>query len=193
MKSICVFAGSNPGERPDYVQAARELGRRAAERGLRVVYGGGRVGLMGELADAVLRAGGEVIGVIPEALLRKEVGHGALTDLRVVDTMHERKALMADLSDGVIALPGGLGTLEELFEMLTWGQLGIHKKPCGLLNAAGYYDDLLDFLDKAVREGFIRPAHRGLVLSAAEVDELIDGMLDYEPPRLAKWLGREET
>lgn len=193
MKSICVFAGSNAGTKTEYTRAARELGRRAAERGLRVVYGGGRVGLMGELADAALGAGGEVVGVIPEALLRKEVGHGALTDLRVVDTMHERKALMSDLSDAVIALPGGLGTLEELFEMLTWGQLGIHRKPCGLLNAAGYYDDLLDFLDKAVREGFVRTEHRRMILSSPDTDELLDGMLAYQPPHVAKWLGRGET
>lgn len=193
MESICVFAGSNTGARDDYTVAARGLGRAIAGRGFRLVYGGGRVGLMGALADAALGAGGEVIGVIPEALLRKEVGHGALTELKVVQTMHQRKALMSELSDGVVALPGGLGTLEELFEMLTWGQLGIHRKPCGLLNAAGYYDGLLEFLDKTVAERFVRPAHRGMILASPAADDLLDRMAQYRPPVLAKWMEREET
>jgi uncharacterized protein (TIGR00730 family) len=193
MKSICVFAGSSSGTRPAYASAAGELGRAVAERGWRVVYGGGRVGLMGVLADAALAAGGEVIGVIPEALLRKEVGHRGLTDLRVVQTMHQRKALMSELSDGVVALPGGLGTLEELFEILTWAQLGIHARPCGVLNAGGYYDELLRFLDQTVSEGFVRGEHRDMILAAGEAAALLDLMADYTPRYTAKWMDRDET
>lgn len=193
MESICVFAGSSSGTRPAYANAAEELGRAIAERGWRVVYGGGRVGLMGVLADAALAAGGEVIGVIPEALLRKEVGHQGLTDLRVVQTMHQRKALMSELSDGVVALPGGLGTLEELFEILTWAQLGIHARPCGMLNAGGYYDDLLTFLDQTVSEGFVRGEHRDMILAAGEAAALLDLMAGYTPRYTAKWMGRDET
>ncbi|WP_405236366.1 LOG family protein [Lentisalinibacter orientalis] len=193
MKSICVFAGSSSGTRPVYASAAEELGRAVAERGWRVVYGGGRVGLMGVLADAALAAGGEVIGVIPEALLRKEVGHRGLTDLRVVQTMHQRKALMSELSDGVVALPGGLGTLEELFEILTWAQLGIHARPCGVLNAGGYYDELLRFLDQTVSQGFVRGEHRDMILAAGEAAALLDLMADYTPRYTAKWMDRDET
>lgn len=193
MESICVFAGSSSGTRPAYAGAAEDLGRAIAERGWRVVYGGGRVGLMGVLADAALAAGGEVIGVIPEALLRKEVGHQGLTDLRVVQTMHQRKALMSELSDGVVALPGGLGTLEELFEILTWAQLGIHARPCGMLNADGYYDDLLTFLDQTVSEGFVRGEHRDMILAAGEAAGLLDLMTDYTPRYTAKWMDRDET
>lgn len=193
MESICVFAGSSSGTRPAYASAAEELGRAIAERGWRVVYGGGRVGLMGVLADAALAAGGEVIGVIPEALLRKEVGHQGLTDLRVVQTMHQRKALMSELSDGVVALPGGLGTLEELFEILTWAQLGIHARPCGMLNAGGYYDDLLTFLDQTVSEGFVRGEHRDMILAAGEAAALLDLMAGYTPRYTAKWMDRDET
>lgn len=193
LESICVFAGSASGTREAYANAASELGRAIAERGCRVVYGGGRVGLMGVLADAALAAGGEVIGVIPEALMRKEVGHEGLTELRVVQTMHQRKALMSELSDGVVALPGGLGTLEELFEILTWAQLGIHAKPCGVLNADGYYDDLLRFLDQTVGEGFVRGEHRDMILAATEASALIDLMADYTPRYTAKWMKREET
>ncbi|MEJ2603799.1 MAG: TIGR00730 family Rossman fold protein [Gammaproteobacteria bacterium] len=193
MESVCVFAGSNAGARDDYARAARSLGGEVARRGWRLVYGGGKVGLMGLLADATIEAGGEVIGVIPEALMRKEVGHGALSDLRVVRTMHERKAMMSDLSDAVVALPGGLGTLEELFEILTWAQLGIHSKPCGVLNAGGYYDDLLDFLDRTVEEGFVRAEHRDMILSAAEAGPLLDAMTAYSPKYTAKWMDRDQT
>lgn len=193
MHSICVFAGSNDGARSLYRDAAADLGMAIAERGWRLVYGGGRVGLMGVLADAALAAGGEVVGVIPEALLRKEVGHGALTDLRVVQTMHQRKALMSELSDAVVALPGGLGTLEELFEILTWAQLGIHAKPCGVLNAGGYYDDLLQFLDRTVTEGFVRPEHRAMILAAREPAPLLEEMIAYTPQYTAKWMDRDET
>ncbi len=193
MESICVFAGSSSGTRPAYASAAEKLGRAIAERGWRVVYGGGRVGLMGVLADAALAAGGEVIGVIPEALLRKEVGHQGLTDLRVVQTMHQRKALMSELSDGVVALPGGLGTLEELFEILTWAQLGIHARPCGMLNAGGYYDDLLTFLDQTVSEGFVRGEHRDMILAAGDAAALLDLMAGYTPRYTAKWMDRDET
>lgn len=193
IESVCVFAGSSSGTRPQYAGAAEQLGRALAGRGWRVVYGGGRVGLMGVLADAALAAGGEVIGVIPEALLRKEVGHEGLTDLRVVQTMHQRKALMSELSDAVVALPGGLGTLEELFEILTWAQLGIHAKACGMLNAAGYYDDLLRFLGQTVGEGFVRREHRDMILAAASADELLDLMADYTPRYTAKWMDRDET
>jgi uncharacterized protein (TIGR00730 family) len=193
MESICVFAGSSSGTRPAFAGAAEALGGAIAARGCRLVYGGGRVGLMGVLADAALAAGGEVIGVIPEALMRKEVGHEGLTDLRVVQTMHQRKALMSELSDGVIALPGGLGTLEELFEILTWAQLGIHAKPCGMLNAEGYYDDLLRFLGQTVDRGFVRREHRDMILAAAEPEALLDLMADYTPRYTAKWMERDET
>jgi len=193
MDSICVFAGSGAGTRPAYGAAAEALGGAIAARGCRLVYGGGRVGLMGVLADAALAAGGEVIGVIPEALLRKEVGHEGLTDLRVVQTMHQRKALMSELSDAVVALPGGLGTLEELFEILTWAQLGIHAKPCGMLNAEGYYDDLLRFLGQTVDRGFVRREHRDMILAAAEPEALLDLMAAYTPRYTAKWMNRDET
>ena len=155
------------------------------------MYGGAKVGLMGVLADTVLDGGGEVIGVIPAHLEAKEVAHGGLTDLRVVDSMHERKAVMAELSDGVIALPGGLGTLEELFEMLTWAQLGLHRKPCGVLNVAGYFDRLLDFLDHAVGQRFISEPHRGLLLSDADPTRLLDRMADHRVPQTGKWLDRD--
>ena len=160
MRSVCVFCGSNPGRRPEYLAGAADLGRVLAARGIRVVYGGAHVGLMGALADAVLAAGGEIVGVIPGLLVDAEVAHPGLSDLRVTGSMHERKALMADLSDGFIALPGGLGTLEEFAEIVTWAQLGLHAKPTGLLNLLGYYDGLLGFLDHATAERFVRPDHR---------------------------------
>jgi uncharacterized protein (TIGR00730 family) len=192
MRSLCVFAGSNPGSRPDYARAAAELGTRIAERGWALVYGGASVGLMGMLADAALAAGGRVIGVIPDALLRREVAHEGLSELRVVDTMHERKALMAELSDGVVAMPGGFGTLEEFFEMLTWAQLGLHAKPCGLLNAAGYFDPLLAFLDRTVQERFVRPAHRALIVSRASAGDLLDALTAFVAEPVDKWLDRAE-
>src|SRR3954453_6200666 len=164
IKRVCVYCGSNFGSRPEYVAAAQRLGSALARRSLELVYGGGRVGLMGTIADAVLAEQGKVIGVIPEALLAKEVGHQGLKDLRVVGSMHERKALMVELSDAFIAMPGGFGTLEEFCEVLTWAQLGLHPKPCGLLNVLGYYDPLLAFFGHAAAERFVRPEHRALVL-----------------------------
>jgi uncharacterized protein (TIGR00730 family) len=171
-----------------YAEAARATGRLLAERGIGLVYGGGNVGLMGEVADAVLAAGGEVTGVIPKALLEREVGHRGLTTLHVVGTMHERKALMVDLSDGFVALPGGYGTLDELCEALTWSQLGIHARPCGILNVDGYFDALLALFDHAVREGFVREAHRRLVLEAAEPGALLEAMAAFRAPRGEKWI-----
>ena len=191
MKRICVFTGSSPGALEAYATATRALARVLVSRGQTLVYGGAKVGLMGVLADTVLDGGGEVIGVIPAHLEAKEVAHGGLTDLRVVDSMHERKAVMAELSDGVIALPGGLGTLEELFEMLTWAQLGLHRKPCGVLNVAGYFDRLLDFLDHAVGQRFISEPHRGLLLSDADPTRLLDRMADQRVPQTGKWLDRD--
>ncbi len=188
MKRVCVFCGSSPGTRPVYAEAARSMGRLLAERGIGLVYGGGRVGLMGEVADAVLAAGGEVTGVIPRGLMEREVGHRGLTTLHVTGTMHERKALMVDLSDGFVALPGGYGTLDELCEALTWSQLGIHARPCGILNVGGYFDALLALFDHAVREGFVREAHRGLVLEASEPAALLDVMARFQPPTTEKWI-----
>lgn len=164
-----------------------------ARRGMGLVYGGGRVGLMGILADAVLNAGGTVTGVIPDHLIAKEVEHRGLTDLRVVGTMHERKALMADLSDGFIALPGGFGTYDEFCEIVTWAQLGLHQKPCGMLNVAGFYDGLLAMFDHATREGFIRPDHRAMLRVAEDVGELLDAMEGYRAPVVEKWLKREDV
>jgi len=187
MKRICVFAGSNAGARLAYAAAAEELGRVLAGRGIGVVYGGARVGLMGALADAALAAGGEVIGVIPEALVAKEVAHQGLTALHIVGSMHERKARMADLSDGFIALPGGWGTLDELFEVLTWAQLGLHRKPVGLLNVEGYFDGLLAFIEHSIEEGFVRREYRGMIAMAVSVPVLLDQMAIYEAPRVVKW------
>lgn len=188
MKRICVFCGSSPGARPEYADAARAMGRALAEGGMGLVYGGGRVGLMGIVADAVMEAGGEVIGVIPDALMRREVGHAGVTDLRVVGSMHERKALMADLSDGFVAMPGGYGTFEEFCEVITWSQLGIHPKPCGLLNVAGYYAPLLAMFDHAVAEGFVRAQHRGLVLEDTTPGGLLAKMRGFAPPGTEKWI-----
>ena len=187
MKRVCVFCGSNPGVREDYRNSAQALARALAGRGLGLVYGGGNVGLMGMLADSMLQAGGEVIGVIPRSLVAKEVAHRGVTELRIVDTMHERKALMNDLSDAFIALPGGFGTLDEFFEILTWSQLGIHGKPSGLLNVAGYYDRLLAMLDHAVAEGFLRPAHRDLVIADSDVDALLLRLAAFVPVPVGKW------
>jgi len=173
MKRVCVFCGSNAGVREDYRNSAQALARALAGRALALVYGGGNVGLMGVVADAMLKAGGEVIGVIPQALVAREVAHRGLTELRIVDTMHQRKALMNELSDAFVALPGGFGTLEEFFEMLTWSQLGIHRKPSGLLNVSGYYDDLLAMLDHAAAEGFLLPANRKLVIADTDADGLV--------------------
>jgi uncharacterized protein (TIGR00730 family) len=190
MRSLCVFCGSSSGARHDYTATARRLGAVLAGRHVRLVYGGARVGLMGEVADAVLGGGGEVTGVIPEALRAREVAHTGLADLRVVSSMHERKALMADLSDGFVAIPGGAGTLEEFFEVWTWAQLGIHCKPCGLLNVAGYFDGLLTFLDHAVDERFLRREHRAIVLVDDDPDRLLDRMAAYRAPGIPKWMER---
>jgi uncharacterized protein (TIGR00730 family) len=190
MRRVCVFAGSSSGARPEYSDAAEQIGRLLAGRGIGVVYGGARVGLMGTLADAALAAGGEVVGVIPAALVAKEVAHTGLTDLRVVNSMHERKALMSDLADAFIALPGGWGTLEELFEVLTWAQLGLHRKPCGLLNVHGYFDRLLAFLAHTIDEGFVRPEYAALIALAATPGELLDRLASSTPPAVEKWLDR---
>jgi len=190
---ICVFAGSSPGLRPEYAGAARALGQALVSRDLGLVYGGARVGLMGALADEVLNGGGEVIGVIPHALATREVAHPGLTKLHLVNSMHERKALMADLSAGFIGLPGGWGTLEEWFEVLTWSQLGLHRKPCGLLNVAGYFDGLLAFLDHAVGEGFVRQQYAPLVLTDATPGDLLDRMMVQPLPPVPRWLDRESA
>jgi uncharacterized protein (TIGR00730 family) len=193
IKRMCVFCGSNSGARDSYVEAAVTVAGLLVRKGIGIVYGGGNVGLMGALADAALALGGEVIGVIPHALVMKEVAHSGLTDMHVVDSMHERKLLMAELSDGFLSLPGGYGTLDELFEVLTWVQLGIEDKPCGLLNVDGYYDGLLRFLDHGVAERFLRPAHRGMLISSGDPEALLDGLLAYEPVHTGKWMSREET
>lgn len=190
MKRICVYSGSSAGIRNDYADAARDLGCALAGRGIGLVYGGAHVGLMGAVADAALDAGGEVIGVIPQSLVDKEVAHRGLPDLRIVHSMHERKALMADLADGFIALPGGWGTLEELFETVTWAQLGLHQKPCGLLNVSGYFDGLLTFVEHAVREGFLRQAHADALLVADSPSALLEAFGDYQPAAVAKWIDR---
>ena len=190
MKRICVFCGSSPGARPEYLHAAKQLGYTLASKDIGLVYGGAKVGIMGKLAEAVLEKGGEVIGVIPKGLVEKEVAFTGLADLRVVDSMHERKALMADLSDGFIALPGGLGTIEEFFEVLTWAQLGIHPKPCGLLNVHHYYDRLMSFLDHAVNEKFVEAEHRSMILMDENLERLIQKFETYLPPNIdkAKWV-----
>jgi len=192
MRSVCVFCGSSTGTDPTYRAAAARVGGLIARRGLRLVYGGGNVGLMGVVADAALAAGGEVIGVIPEALLARELGHGGVTELRVVGSMHERKALMADLSDGFVALPGGFGTLEEFCEVLTWAQLGIHRKPCGLLDVGGYWSHLIALFDQALAEGFLQPEVRALVLEDDDPDRLLGRMARYVPPPLVSWVEPEE-
>jgi uncharacterized protein (TIGR00730 family) len=192
LKRICVFCGSSIGSRLAFTSAARELGRTLAERGVGVVFGGGKVGLMGVLADAALAACGEVIGVMPEALAAREIAHNGLTKLHLVRSMHERKTLMADLADAFIALPGGYGTLEEFFEAVTWTQLGIHKKPCGLLNVDGYYDPLLALLERAVAEGFIREANRSLVLDAPDVPAFFEKLEAFRPASTELWIGKAE-
>ena len=192
MHRICVFLGSNPGYRADYTEAAVALGTTLARQGIGLVYGGASVGLMGALADATLAAGGEVTGVIPRGILEREVAHKGLADLRIVGSMHERKALMAELADAFVALPGGIGTLEELFEVWTWAQLGSHEKPCALFNVAGYYDRLLGFVDHVVTEGFMRESHRDMLLVADDSEELLARLRSYRAPHVAKWIGRAE-
>lgn len=189
---LCVFCGSSPGNKPEYLAAAQQLGTALAKADIGLVYGGAQVGLMGAVADAALAAGGEVIGVIPRHLVERELAHEGLTTLHEVGSMHERKAMMADLSDGFIALPGGVGTFEELFEVWTWGQLGHHQKPCALLNAAGYYDQLIAFLDHALTEGFMRQPYRDMLIVDTEANALLDKVRGYAPPSVSKWVKAEE-
>jgi uncharacterized protein (TIGR00730 family) len=193
MRRLCVFCGSSSGSRAEYRQTARRLGGLLAARGIGLVFGGGHIGLMGVLADAVLQTGGEAIGVIPQALVDRELAHGGLTTLHVVETMHQRKALMADLSDAFAALPGGYGTADEFFEMLTWGQLGLHAKPMGLLNVAGFFDPLVRWVDHCVREGFVRPEHRALLQLSADPEELLELLMRSHPPtQTPKWIVEED-
>lgn len=192
LRRVTVFCGSNAGTDPAFAAAARALGAELARRGIGLVYGGGRVGLMGILAEAVLAAGGEVTGIIPQQLWDKEVGHAGLTELLVVSSMHERKLAMADRADGFIALPGGVGTLEELFEVLTWTQLGIHDKPVGVLDVAGFYTPLLAFLDIAVVAGFLREGHRDILQAATEAAEILDRLAAWVPVDIPKWLDLEQ-
>jgi uncharacterized protein (TIGR00730 family) len=193
MRRVCVFCGSSVGKARAYAAAARRLGTLLAMRGIGLVYGGGNVGLMGVLADAALASGGQVIGVIPHGLAVREVAHRGLTRLHVVESMHERKELMASLSDGFIALPGGLGTYEEFFEAVTWTQLGVHRKPSGLLDAGGFYAPLVRFLDAAVEDGFIKPEHRAAIVVDADADRLLDRLMEVELPDTPRWMGLDET
>lgn len=188
MNRICVFCGSNHGSRSEYTEAAKKLGRTLANRKIGLVYGGAKVGIMGTLADTVLSNGATVIGVMPRFLVEKEVAHSRLSDLHIVDTLHERKSLMAELSDAFIALPGGFGTLEEFFEVVTWAQLGMHKKPCGLLNVCGYFENLIMFLNKAVSEKFLREEHREMIFIHESPEELIDQFESYVPPAVNNWM-----
>jgi hypothetical protein len=190
VRRVCVFCGSSPGSDPAYLEAARGLGATLGHRGLSLVYGGASVGLMGAVADAALAAGAHVTGVIPSSMVTREIAHPALHDLRVVATMHERKALMADLADAFVALPGGIGTLDETFEILTWAQLGLHGKPVGFLNVAGFYDPLVAFLERGIAERFIRAEHRGLFVMAGTAEDLIDRLARYAAPAVEKWLDR---
>jgi len=193
MRQVCVFCGSRVGSRAVFAEEARAFGRLLAARGLGLVFGAGNIGLMGVLADAVLEAGGTAVGVIPQALVDRELAHGALTQLHVVETMHQRKAVMADLADAFVALPGGYGTGDELFEILTWSQLGLHVKPVGLLNTAGFFDPLLAWLDRTVAEGFMRADHRALLLEAAAGEQLLDLLAQYRPrQKEPKWIAPKD-
>jgi uncharacterized protein (TIGR00730 family) len=193
MNRICVFCGSRTGSRPVYVDAAQKLAQSLVNRGIGLVYGGGCVGLMGTIATEVMRGGGKVIGVIPEALVERELASGEVTELIVVRSMHERKAKMAELSDAFIAMPGGYGTFEEFCEIVTWAQLGIHRKPCGLLNVDGYYDPLLTLFDRAVEEDFVQPANRRLVLENKDPNHLLDVLAGYAPPQTETWISRDDS
>lgn len=188
MKNICVYCGSRPGRLEAYADAARAMAHAMVARDLGLVYGGASIGIMGMVADAVLQLGGRAVGVIPEALARKEVAHSGLTALHITQSMHERKTLMAELSDGFVALPGGIGTFEEIFEVWTWAQLGIHDKPCGLLNVAGYYDALTGFLNHATQDQFLSPPHRAMLIVEQEPSALLDRFASYQPPNVQKWL-----
>lgn len=193
MKSVCVYCGSSPGRQEIYTDAAMRLGDALVDARLQLVYGGASVGLMGRLADAVLRRGGQVVGVIPEALVRREVAHAGLTELHVTRSMHERKTLMAEMSDAFIAMPGGIGTLEEIFEAWTWGQLGLHAKPCGLLNSGGYFDALAAFLDHAVAEQFVKTPHRSMLIVEDDPVRLLARFETYRAPVVQKWVERGDT
>ena len=193
MKRICVFCGSAIGNQPVYREVAVAMGSLLARRGIGLVYGGGHVGLMGVVADACLAAGGEVIGVIPQALADREIAHARLTELHVVDSMHTRKAMMADLSDAFVAMPGGVGTFEEFFEAVTWTQLGLHRKPCGLLNAGAFYTPLAAFIDQAVSEGFIKPVHRAFIVVDDNPERLLDTLGTVKLPDVPKWIRKDET
>jgi len=194
VQRVCVFCGSSPGAHPAYAEATAELARLLVADGIGVVYGGGKVGLMGVLGDTVMAEGGEAIGVMPQALVDKEIGHSGLSDLRVVGSMHERKALMADLSDAFVALPGGLGTLEELFEVYTWSQLGLHAKPCALLDVEAYYAGIVEFLGHAVQERFVREEHRAMLIVERRPRVLIERLRAFQPHAVGpKWIDREET
>ncbi|MDO8318826.1 TIGR00730 family Rossman fold protein [Rhodoferax sp.] len=193
MKAVCVYCGSSPGRLDVYAEAACALGQALVARDLGLVYGGASIGLMGLVADTVLQLGGRAVGVIPQALARKEVVHRHLTELHVTQSMHERKTMMAELSDGFIAMPGGIGTFEEIFEIWTWAQLGIHAKPCGLLNVAGYFDALTRFLDHATAEAFLKPPHRALLIVEQQPQALLDRFASYQPPSIRKWLEPDES
>ena len=193
LRWLCVFCGSSAGEDSRYLDAVTRLGQTLLEREIGLVYGGSKMGLMGRLADSVLGGGGKVVGVMPRALMDREVAHQGLTELLVTDSMHSRKSEMVELSDAFVAAPGGIGTLEEFFEVLTWAQLGLHRKPCGLLNARGYFDPLIHLLDHAEREGFVQKAHRAMVLVEANPAALLDQISNYIPPRLPRWIRPGET
>ena len=193
MRRLCVFCGSSVGSEAAYSDAAQALGALLAKRRIGLVYGGGRVGLMGVIADAVMLHGGEVIGVIPQALADREIAHSRITELRVVDSMHTRKAMMAELSDAFVAMPGGVGTFEEFFEAVTWTQLGLHRKPCGLLNVAGFYSPLVSFIDTAVSEGFINPIHRAGIVVDSDPERLLDTLATVKLPAVPKWIKPDET
>ena len=193
MKRVCVFCGSSIGNKREFVEYAEALGQLLASKKIGLVYGGGHVGLMGVIADAALAAGGEVIGVIPHALDDREIAHPGLTDLRVVDSMHTRKAMMAELADAFIAMPGGVGTFEEIFEAITWTQLGVHRKPCGFLNVGAFYTPLIAFIDQAVSDGFIKPVHRQMIAVDDNPERLLNTLAEIELPDVPKWIRKEET
>jgi uncharacterized protein (TIGR00730 family) len=193
IRRLCVFCGSSPGDDPGYAEAARAMGRTIAQAGIALVYGGASVGLMGEVADAALAAGGQVIGVLPRSLFDRELAHRGLTELRVVGSMHERKALMAELSDGFIAMPGGIGTFEELFEIWTWAQLGHHAKPCSLLNVNGFYDGLIGFLDSVVSHQLLKQATRDMLLVDRDPAALLDKLRAYRAPAVIQWIAADES
>jgi hypothetical protein len=192
MKRVCVYCGSSIGNQSIYREMAEAMGALLARRGIGLVYGGGNVGLMGVVADATLAGGGEVIGVIPRSLANREIAHTGVTDLRVVDSMHTRKAMMADLSDAFIAMPGGVGTFEEFFEAVTWTQLGVHRKPCGLLNVGAFYSPLAAFIDQAVTEGFIKPVHRAMIVVDDDPERLLNSLATIELPNVPKWVEKDE-